>query len=179
MGGAGALFVRSTGKASQTIVRLTNAPATGMFALAILVTAAFRWIPLITVTIFNVAALLLILHADRGDDSAVNRLLRFRLLCWLGLVSYSLYLWHQPILQATQGLLGTGVWVKTGSLTAAVGAAWLTWSLVERPSLRAKARWTDNYRSRRTIRATGSSESSMGGASSVGAGEAASKIRSQ
>jgi len=58
---------------------------------------------------------------------------------WLGLVSYSLYLWHYPVLSAVQGL----GWLEPGrrplgalaALGSALLVAWLSYRFVERPFL--------------------------------------------
>lgn len=81
-----------------------------------------------------VGALLLLLFATRG--TAVARILALRPMVWLGLVSYSAYLWHQPLLAfariAEPGRplpvpLALALCVLTFLL------AWATLVLVERP----------------------------------------------
>ncbi|MDY0885676.1 acyltransferase family protein [Dongia soli] len=68
-------------------------------------------------------------------DNPLSRLLGARPLAFIGLISYSLYLWHWPIIvffQYKQGDLLTwsqGAYVVAGSFMAAV----LSWWLIERP----------------------------------------------
>lgn len=78
-------------------------------------------------------AALLILNGR--DDNLVNTLLRDRRVVWVGLVSYSLYLWHWPILTfstywrgAYAGPVETVFW-----LAVSVAAAWASWRFVEQP----------------------------------------------
>ena len=80
------------------------------------------------------AALLIWTGATRATP--VARLLSWAPLVGIGLISYSLYLWHWPI------LVGARLWVGDGILSpglivtcllAALGAAALSWRLVERP----------------------------------------------
>ena len=75
-----------------------------------------------------------------GEGGAVRRLLADRRLQWVGLISYSLYLWHLPILTKLQG---TGVRSAFGGIGFAVvstasclTAAAVSFYLVERPGLR-------------------------------------------
>jgi peptidoglycan/LPS O-acetylase OafA/YrhL len=74
-------------------------------------------------------------------------LLDSRVVAWLGLISYSLYLWHYPLLQVAQHM----DWVATGSASALLrnivlltppilGVSWLSQHIVERPFLRTRAR---------------------------------------
>jgi peptidoglycan/LPS O-acetylase OafA/YrhL len=77
----------------------------------------------------------------------VHTLLDSRLVAWLGLISYSLYLWHYPMLQVAQH----ADWVATGSASALLrnivlltppilAVSWLSQHVVERPFLRARSR---------------------------------------
>jgi peptidoglycan/LPS O-acetylase OafA/YrhL len=66
----------------------------------------------------------------------VESVLRLRLFQWVGLISYSLYLWHWPILTlATEhgGLDQLPVWHALGWELLAVGLAVVTYRLIENP----------------------------------------------
>ena len=87
---------------------------------------------LATLPVFGTALLLL---AD-GAEARVGRLLSVRPMVWIGLVSYSLYLWHQPTLaflrlawpEAADQALPLAL---AGGLSGAL--AWASWRYVEQP----------------------------------------------
>jgi peptidoglycan/LPS O-acetylase OafA/YrhL len=89
------------------------------------------------------AAALVILAGDRRRGPGL--LLRVRPLRFLGRISYSLYLWHWPILVlpvAAGALIGP---LETGALLAlSVVVAWASWAFVEEPFRKA-------HRARRTM----------------------------
>ena len=74
--------------------------------------------------------------------AAAQSWFRGRALAWLGLISYSLYLWHYPLLQVAQqfGFLAVGsplamlrtVFVVTAPILL---VSWLSQHFVERPFL--------------------------------------------
>jgi peptidoglycan/LPS O-acetylase OafA/YrhL len=74
-----------------------------------------------------------------GSVRWLDALLANRLVAWLGLISYSLYLWHYPVLSTVQRL----GWLEPGrrslGVLAALGGAllvsWLSYRFVERPFL--------------------------------------------
>ena len=75
----------------------------------------------------------LLLHA--GEGTRVGALLSARPLVWIGLVSYSLYLWHWPVIVFAHRL---GVPISAPApalalLTLSVGLAWLSYRFVETP----------------------------------------------
>jgi peptidoglycan/LPS O-acetylase OafA/YrhL len=93
-------------------------------------------------TVFpGVAALLpcagaaLILLAGQRHPSLVGRLLSWRPLVFLGLISYSLYLWHWPVL--VYGRIWTGAPLQPGQAWLLIGLslslAVLSWRFIERP----------------------------------------------
>ncbi|GAA3584322.1 acyltransferase [Amycolatopsis ultiminotia] len=93
-----------------------------------------------------VAALLIGLFAGH-PRALVSRLFAGRPLRWLGLVSYSLYLWHWPVFvvlsPARTGLDG---WPRTAVVcTVSIGLAALSKYLVEDP-IRFRARWARGSR---------------------------------
>ncbi|MSP82083.1 MAG: hypothetical protein EXQ94_03880 [Alphaproteobacteria bacterium] len=100
----------------------------------------------------------LVIYAGTGGTSVVTRALAFRPLVFIGLISYSLYLWHWTLLalarEATaRPLLSPLTTVVV--LAASFAAATLSWRYVERP-----------FRDRR--RYTRSTVFRLGGASMAG-----------
>jgi hypothetical protein len=71
-----------------------------------------------------------------GTDAIVNRLvLSHPFFVWFGLISFPLYLWHWPLLSFVR-IIDSGIanpLVRISVVGLAVGLAWLTYSLVERP----------------------------------------------
>jgi peptidoglycan/LPS O-acetylase OafA/YrhL len=82
-------------------------------------------------------AVLIILNGRQ--DNAVNRALSLPVMVFVGLISYSLYLWHWPVVTLSRyyrdgagGALETALWMGL-----AFGLAWLSWRFVEQPVRRA------------------------------------------
>jgi peptidoglycan/LPS O-acetylase OafA/YrhL len=100
-------------------------------------------VPLLVMTsLASIGAVMVIASSER-ECSAAGRLLSLRPLVFVGLISYSLYLWHWPLIvfQRTDGLLLSHAFGLTGRLVlvaGAMGVAWLSWTLVELP-FRSKA----------------------------------------
>jgi peptidoglycan/LPS O-acetylase OafA/YrhL len=71
-----------------------------------------------------------------GPGAWVNRvILSNRLVVWVGLISYPLYLWHWPLLSFAQ-IVESGVpalEIRIAAVLAAVLLAWLTYKLIETP----------------------------------------------
>lgn len=85
----------------------------------------------------SVGALLIIWAGGSTHPSWVNHLLSLRPFVWIGLISYSLYLWHWPILVfvrstgwLSRGLTTPSMWL---TLPLVVGLAYLSWRYIERP----------------------------------------------
>ncbi|MBN8997749.1 MAG: acyltransferase [Rhizobiales bacterium] len=78
-----------------------------------------------------------------GPDTFVARLLSWRPLVGIGLISYSLYLWHQPIFAfARIRLLGhVTPDIYAGLIVLAVAVSYLSWRWVEQP-FRNRARFS-------------------------------------
>jgi peptidoglycan/LPS O-acetylase OafA/YrhL len=69
-----------------------------------------------------------------GGEARVNRLLSTPPFVGIGLLSYSLYLWHWPIFLFYEQRFGTpGAFEAAALIGAAVLVAWLSWKFVERP----------------------------------------------
>ncbi len=74
-----------------------------------------------------------LIHAGRNRDATIHRLMGFRPLVFVGLISYSVYLWHWPLVAFTGHFFGKnhtfGLEILAGSLVL----GWLSWKFVEQP----------------------------------------------
>jgi peptidoglycan/LPS O-acetylase OafA/YrhL len=77
----------------------------------------------------------LVIHAGRQCSPWANRMLQLRPIVFLGLISYSLYLWHWPIIVFGQYYLVRPFTLpeRAAALLLMVACATATWWLVERP----------------------------------------------
>ena len=76
--------------------------------------------------------------------SAVFRVLDARLLALVGVASYSLYLWHLPLVEALVRLdwMPSGYWpLLAASAVGSLGVSAISYRLVEAPFLRLRRRW--------------------------------------
>jgi len=77
-----------------------------------------------------------LIWAGGQHRTLARRLLELRPLVAIGLISYSLYLWHWPVLaylRLAQGTLELPLGVGLAAVAVAVGLAWLSWALIEQP----------------------------------------------
>jgi peptidoglycan/LPS O-acetylase OafA/YrhL len=97
--------------------------------------------------LFALVGLGLILPAVFGDQSrgAVRRVLANRVLLWIGLVSYELYLWHTAALaqlaewhSGAAEIIHSYAWWLAGGVAFGLALAAASYYLVERPILRLK-----------------------------------------
>lgn len=75
----------------------------------------------------------LLIHAAPG--TLAGRLLAMRAPVFVGLISYSLYLWHWPLIVFTEYARDVplrGVW-QVGAIVAAFVIAWASWRFIEKP----------------------------------------------
>ena len=77
----------------------------------------------------------LMIHANSGHSTVTGRFLSLKPLVALGLVSYSLYLWHWPILVFFRYVLMRPLSLRETAVAIALGLAMgaLSWRWVERP----------------------------------------------
>jgi len=83
-----------------------------------------------------VGTALVIAGGTAAPAAGVERLLARRPVLWLGAISYSLYLWHWPVLQLVaqeHAESPPSVWDNVGLLVVSVGLAALTYYLYENP----------------------------------------------
>lgn len=89
--------------------------------------------------IFPCLGAALVLQSGRDHETLVARILSFRPLVFIGIISYSLYLWHWPMIafqKADRLLIASDSKAVERSVVLAVSlvAATLSWWLVERPT---------------------------------------------
>jgi SGNH domain (fused to AT3 domains) len=104
--------------------------------------------PLLLMTSLASIGATLVIASSESGVSAVGRLLSWRPVVFVGLISYSLYLWHWPLIvfQRTEALLVAGSSPNFSRLLLvafSVGIAFLSWKFVETP-FRSKASETSN-----------------------------------
>lgn len=74
----------------------------------------------------------LIVWAGQGGPTFIGRLLSLRPVVFVGLISYSLYLWHWPALVLANEL-GLGPTGRLAAVLAAFALAFASWRLIEQP----------------------------------------------
>jgi peptidoglycan/LPS O-acetylase OafA/YrhL len=128
-------------------IRFFPAPASadlksllGGAGLALVLFAVFgfsRDTPLPLATATACVGTALIIHSSENGVSIVGRLLSWRPAVFIGLISYSLYLWHWPIMvfHRSDGFLfaQASVTAKLGLIAVSIGVAYLSWKFVELP----------------------------------------------
>jgi peptidoglycan/LPS O-acetylase OafA/YrhL len=128
-------------------LRFFPAPATSDFksviggsGLALVLFAVFgfsRDTPLPLATATACVGTALIIHSSENGISVVGRLLSWRPMVFIGLISYSLYLWHWPIMvfHRSDGFLfvQASITAKLGLIAVSIGVAYLSWKFVEMP----------------------------------------------
>jgi peptidoglycan/LPS O-acetylase OafA/YrhL len=87
----------------------------------------------------------LVIHAGRDGRTLTNRVLSLSPLVFVGLISYSLYLWHWPLIffQRNDSILFAGFSSSTGKVllfAASMILATVSWWFVERPFRRGPLR---------------------------------------
>ena len=82
--------------------------------------------------------MLIILFAT--PQTWVGRVLSLKPILFLGLISYSAYLWHQPVLAFARihWIVELPLWLKYAAILASLGLAWFSWHFVEQPFRKAK-----------------------------------------
>jgi peptidoglycan/LPS O-acetylase OafA/YrhL len=77
----------------------------------------------------------LVIWSNSPGPTWIGRLLSLGPVVFLGLISYSLYLWHWPILAFIRYRMGehTALWVRVAAMVASFALACLSWRYVEVP----------------------------------------------
>ena len=77
-----------------------------------------------------------IIYVGTTGPTLVTRALQFRPLVWIGLISYSLYLWHWPFLVFFRQYFGTlnlGAEITTSIVLISLCVSALSWRFIEQP----------------------------------------------
>ena len=78
----------------------------------------------------------MIIAAGRGGENLIGRFLSMPPLVGIGLISYSLYLWHWPVLVFLNihfGLHQVPIWAIASGVVASFILAYLSWRFIEQP----------------------------------------------
>ncbi|MBV8780491.1 MAG: acyltransferase, partial [Phycisphaerae bacterium] len=87
-----------------------------------------------------------VIHDHRGIFA---RLLTFRPLVWIGIISYSLYLWQQLFCTTRGSLPLKTPWCLLCAVVLAMGS----YFLIERPSLNLRQRWFSSSATPKAVQA--------------------------
>lgn len=129
---AGVLLAMSpTLRPGPTMARIIGPAGLGLIGLAVLFIG--RDAPLLGIAaLVPCAGAALVIAA--GPGGMAGRLLAIPPLRGVGLISYSLYLWHVPVLAAARLFgLAEGLATTAAALALSLGLAWLSWRFIERP----------------------------------------------
>jgi peptidoglycan/LPS O-acetylase OafA/YrhL len=137
---AGTILAATTGRRADVAAALCTAGIGGLWLLADGVRS--RWLFTGGLFVHSLAAAVLIALCVRNQGTVVARALSWWPLRRAGLISYSLYLWHWPVIVLlSRERTGWDGWVWTGAVVAvSTGAATLSKHLVEDP-IRFRAGW--------------------------------------
>lgn len=83
----------------------------------------------------------MLIYSGKENPGIINRIVSLKPFVFIGILSYSLYLWHWPIIVYTRytGIEITPI-VSTTIIIVSIGCAWLSWKFVEQ-----KFRYSKSY----------------------------------
>ena len=107
----------------------------GAFLIAVSVGQVIS-LPLNMMILFACVGTALIIFSGISIETIISRSLSLKPIVFIGLISYSLYLWHWPVLVLYKlyFVQSKGSWVeKTGLLITIFLVSWLSWKYIEQP----------------------------------------------
>ena len=124
--------------------------AAGAFGLALILFAVFRFsaaTPFPVATLVPCLGAVLVILAGETGSSVAGRCLSLRPVVFVGLISYSLYLWHWPIIvfQNADAMIfhdSSTYAAKLGLIALSLAVAALSWRFIEQPFRRGAPRFT-------------------------------------
>lgn len=133
LGALTALYVRHNPFPQGWLAQLAGVIGLGLLAYAVLVFDEGIPFPSLYALVPTIGAVLLILFAT--DQTVIGKLLSCRVLVGIGLISYSAYLWHQPLFVFARMLAldEPNRWLMGGLSVLALLLAWFSWRFVEKP----------------------------------------------
>jgi peptidoglycan/LPS O-acetylase OafA/YrhL len=117
----------------KTLHNVQSVFGAALIAIGVLVISRERHFPGWWAILPTVGAMLII---SAGAQAWVNRvILSYRVLVWIGLISFPLYLWHWPLLSFARIVEGetptSGIRIAAAIISIVL--AWLTYTLIEKP----------------------------------------------
>jgi peptidoglycan/LPS O-acetylase OafA/YrhL len=139
-----AVLARAVGRWAGAVSALSALSVVGLGAMWVLADGvSSSWLFTGGLFVHSLAAAVLIGLCVQAPESVVAQVLAWRPLRWLGLISYSLYLWHWPVFVLLSPQQG---WLRTvAALAVSIGLAALSKYLVEDP-VRFRATWARGRR---------------------------------
>jgi peptidoglycan/LPS O-acetylase OafA/YrhL len=135
IGALGAYYMSRPGAArfSQRTREVCSLSGLGLIGISIFAFSKYTPFPSIYALLPTVGALLVILFAS--PTTMAGKVLGSRLLVGVGLISYSAYLWHQPILAFARhrSMEGPGPELMAALVVLTLVLAYLSWRFVEKP----------------------------------------------
>src|SRR5690606_1484316 len=96
--------------------------------------------------LYPVVGTALIIVGGRHSGSIVNRLLSSRIPIFVGLLSYSLYLWHWPVFAVARYLRIEFTFSTVALLVGVVfGLAYISYRFIESPMIRSKMQFKNAF----------------------------------